>query len=130
MNAYKCNDYCYAGGKDTCICDTLLHTVIISCSESLCRNDRKSLQQSHQKTKNQEHNGSCRTNRRKCGHSDKSSHNNRICHIIKLLKNISDNKRCHKFQNQHRRIPLRHIYFLFLRNSQNISAPLLCLLLF
>ena len=51
------------------------------------------------------------TNCSQCIRSDISANDNRVCHVVELLENISDNQRQRKPQNDRQRTALCHISF-------------------
>ena len=46
-----------------------------------------------------------------CIRSDISANDNRVCHVVELLENVSDNQRQRKLQNDRKRTSLCHVFF-------------------
>ena len=107
----RSHNNCYYNRKHRRIADTLPKTVYIPGSEPLGRQNRKSRGQSLHKAQNQKHDCSCCSDCRQCIDSHSPADNDRIHHIIKLLKNIAYNKRNHKPYDQSGGTSLRHIKF-------------------
>ena len=80
-------------------CHRLLHRLHVSGSEVLCCNNRKSRRNSLQEANDQKYQCSTCSYRRQCRITDKFPDDHRICHIIKLLKNITDKDRHCKIEN-------------------------------
>ena len=58
-----------------------------------------------------EHDGSGGANCRQGIGTYETAYDNRVRHIIKLLKNVSDNKRKHKFQDHRQWLAFGHVFF-------------------
>ena len=90
---------------------TLRFTPRILCTEPLRCQNRKACCDALRKSKHQEHNRSRRTNCSQCIRSDISANDNRVCHVVELLENVSDNQRQRKLQNDRKRTSLCHVFF-------------------
>ena len=102
----KCSDY---KRKNPCSRYCLSHALHITGSEFLRREDSKTSRHSHDKTIDQKHDRSRAADRRQSLVSDKLTNDHSICHIVKLLKYITDKNRQGKAQNNLHRISDSHI---------------------
>ncbi len=73
-----------------------LRAVLILRPEALRREYGEARRQSLRKTQHQKHDCSRTADGRQCVRPDKITHNDRVGHIVKRLKNIADQDRYHK----------------------------------
>ena len=90
-------------------CHIVTHPVVFFCTEPLCYENRKSTAESVQPAGDKKHQRTGTSDRCKCIYTDKLSGNDRIHNVIKLLKNISQEHRDHKHNDQFDRIPCCHV---------------------
>ena len=110
-HAQQCKNNGYDPCKYRTGCHRLLHRLHVSGSEVLCCNNRKSRRNSLQEANDQKYQCSTCSYRRQCRITDKFPDDHRICHIIKLLKNITDKDRHCKIENDLPGSAGRHIFF-------------------
>ena len=103
--------------KDACPRNSLPHSIHIARSEFLCCQNRKSGCHSRDKAPDQKHDRSGASDCCQCFRTDKLSHDHSICHIIKLLKHISDKNRQCKIYNYFHRLSHRHITLYCFHNT-------------
>ena len=103
--------------KDACPRNGLPHSIHIARSEFLCCQNRKSGCRSRDKAPDQKHDRSGASDCCQCFRTDKLSHDHSICHIIKLLKHISDKNRQCKIYNYFHRLSHRHIMLYCFHNT-------------
>ena len=126
-HAQQCKNNSYDPCKYRTGCHGFLHCLHVPGSEVLCCNNRKSRRNSLQEANDQKYQCSTCSYRRQCRITDKFPDDNRICHIIKLLKDITDKDRHCKIENDLPGASGRHIFFhpVFL-----LFLCLLCIILF
>ena len=83
--------------------------VHISGPETLSGNDRDSACKSEKETENKKGQSSGGTDCRQRPHAEGFPHDHGVSHAVKLLKNISDQKRDGKFDDQIKRFAANHI---------------------
>ena len=90
-------------------CHIVTHPVVFFCTEPLCYENRKSTAEPVQPAGDKKHQRTGTSDRCQCPHPEKLSCYDRICNVIKLLKDVSEKHGNHKLYDQFYRTPVCHI---------------------
>ena len=90
----------------------MAHSVILLCPEPLGYENRETAAQSIEPSGHKKHQRTCASDRRQSSYADELPRYDRICYIIKLLKDIAQKHRNHKSYDQFDRAACRHVMYL------------------